>query len=714
QELFALDLKLKNLGAISTNSTSGASSQQGHGQGQAPGRRTGGNGNGPCGQAGLACSTQGRRKGTEDGPCYAVCTALGERLSRVPNYDTEWRQHLAELLDLPLWSIPLGSLEAEQAQHAQHNHAAAQNQQGTTCDQADGEGLEPSTTGGSTAAALTGGGSTANGLAGNATVLIAPEIRDIVLSPSTTGNTTNSVLRSPPLWRAPSMRHTSMTVAGTPPVLLDAHAHASTININAAGGGASDAPSHGQPPHNSQVGAPIRKNSLNFLVHVIQEFISLYGPTLVLLENLHDFDTWSWQLLVKAAELIPADCMILATTRPNELPAVGSSHHLHGKAALYQKVAMMYRHLLKLPAATRIVLERFNFAQTRSLMQVVSDVSYPDQYVLAVMEKTGGMPLYIEKVTEFLCQSQRPWLPDQGGEFSANVNKMIRNLNFQQVIIERMDRLKPGIHLTLKVASVMGQWVDLDILHKFYPITKSKEELRMHLQELERGNFLKATDAEGVWEFNMVERDIVYEVIPHYQRRRLHAKLAQELEKSLEEQHVATLTTIAYHWNQACMGHEVAEVECSLKAIEFWHRAAEAAYSGSSLMEALKLYQKAAQIAEVLAESMGGSITGTHHHHHHALIKGHDRHGGVGGGPSGHSVTGQHDGNSVDGRIDAADQSFTAVGSAFRGQLNWALISRLSRSQWEKSMASCCLGERRRPGEMESGRQHQRPLTGDI
>ncbi len=41
------------------------------------------------------------------------------------------------------------------------------------------------------------------------------------------------------------------------------------------------------------------------------------------------------------------------------------------------------------------------------------------------------------------------------------------------------------------------------------------------------GNFLKATDAEGVWEFNMVERDIVYEVIPHYQRRRLHAKLAQ-------------------------------------------------------------------------------------------------------------------------------------------------------------------------------------------
>jgi hypothetical protein len=37
-------------------------------------------------------------------------------------------------------------------------------------------------------------------------------------------------------------------------------------------------------------------------------------------------------------------------------------------------------------------------------------------------------------------------------------------------------------------------------------------ELGGHLRELERAAFLKPTDADGVWEFNMVERDIVYEV----------------------------------------------------------------------------------------------------------------------------------------------------------------------------------------------------------
>lgn len=45
-----------------------------------------------------------------------MCLRLHSHWCRVPNYDTEWRQHLAELLDLPLPTIPLGSLEAEMQQ----------------------------------------------------------------------------------------------------------------------------------------------------------------------------------------------------------------------------------------------------------------------------------------------------------------------------------------------------------------------------------------------------------------------------------------------------------------------------------------------------------------------------------------------------------------------------------------------------------------------
>ena len=55
----------------------------------------------------------------------------------------------------------------------------------------------------------------------------------------------------------------------------------------------------------------------------------------------------------------------------------------------------------------------------------------------------------------------------------------------------------------------------------------TRGEVRGYLQALEQAGFLKPTDTDGVWEFNMVERDVVYKVVPHYQRRRLHAQLAQ-------------------------------------------------------------------------------------------------------------------------------------------------------------------------------------------
>lgn len=71
-----------------------------------------------------------------------------------------------------------------------------------------------------------------------------------------------------------------------------------------------------------------------------------------------------------------------------------------------------------------------------------------------------------------------------------------------------------------------------------------------------------------------------------------------------------------------CVCHlQVTEVECALKAIEYWQRAAEAGYSGSSLMEALRLYQKAAQIAELLGDSITQSFqVGSGHTHAHTQV----------------------------------------------------------------------------------------------
>ena len=335
---------------------------------------------------------------------------------------------------------------------------------------------------------------------------------------------------------------------------------------------------------------------------------------------------------------------------------------------------------------------------------MVGEQEYSSDYVLAIMEKTGGMPLYIEMIVDFF--NQRPWAGGGGGQGGqggqGELADIVNMMNFQQVIIERMDRLKPRVQLCLKVASVMGQLVDLDILHKFYPINRAKAEVREYLGQLERCGFLKATDTDGVWEFNMVERDIVYKVVPHYQRRKLHAQLAQELERSLEEQHVGALTTIAYHWNQACASNETSEILCALKAVEYWHRAAGIAYDNSSLMEALRLFQKASEIAEILSEAgmdAGGEFDGGANREDANRYKMNRSASMAGMQPDGA-------GFGLDGPLfvmpseEAEGEGGVGVNGVKprtspthpQGHLDWALVSRLSRAQWEKSMASCCLG----------------------
>ncbi len=94
------------------------------------------------------------------------------------------------------------------------------------------------------------------------------------------------------------------------------------------------------------------------------------------------------------------------------------------------------------------------------------------------------------------------------------------------------------------------------------------------------------------------------------------------------------------------------------------------------------------QVAEILGESMGDDSTHGREIRESGEGAGDDDGGGNRG--EGEDPDGAGDDTGGEGR---EEQSFTAAGSTFKGQqLQWSLISRISRAQWEKSMASCCLG----------------------
>eukprot|EP00877_Chromochloris_zofingiensis_P000080 jgi/Chrzof1/10072/Cz04g26030.t1 len=218
---------------------------------------------------------------------------------------------------------------------------------------------------------------------------------------------------------------------------------------------------------------------------------------------------------------------------------------------------------------------------------------------------------------------------------AAALARLLRGLTIQQVLLERLDHLKPGLQLTLKVASVMGQQVELDFLAAVHPLQVPRSELHAQLVELQELGFLNPTASPDMWEFHTLDRDVVYDVLPYFQKRKLHRQLALTLEDAQERAaagdantsqaggsvldntyssfanesaegpepaNIPSMAAVAYHWSQACLGCEAADPGCAIRAMESWALMGEEAQLASSYAEALRAYQQAAAMAELLAQ----------------------------------------------------------------------------------------------------------------
>ncbi|GMH35277.1 hypothetical protein BSKO_03145 [Bryopsis sp. KO-2023] len=166
--------------------------------------------------------------------------------------------------------------------------------------------------------------------------------------------------------------------------------------------------------------------------------------------------------------------------------------------------------------------------------------------------------------------------------------------------MDQVDRLRPSTHLTLKVAAVVSTNITVGLLRDIYPSATTREALEEDLVELEQTGFIRQSVTNvNSWQFTtMVARDVVYGLIPSSQQQQLHAKLGEVLTGYGKK---VPTTAIAFHWSQSCLGDEVAEWRRAVMAMRWWERAANEAGEKWALAEAVRLYQKAADLASILA-----------------------------------------------------------------------------------------------------------------
>ena len=247
-------------------------------------------------------------------------------------------------------------------------------------------------------------------------------------------------------------------------------------------------------------------------------------PLLVVLEDLHDADYGTLEMLVHVARnLSGARLLILGTYRDVE---VDRAHPLSGVLAELRRAS----------AFGRVLLRGLTADEVRRMMSGIAGREVPWGLAEAVHRQTEGNPLFVQEVVRYLVEeglsTGSAW--DSTGQIAMSIPEGLRD-----VIGKRMARLSEGCNRVLAIAAVIGRDFRLDVLQDVAGI--SEEELYAAMEEAGGAAVIDERSSMGAGvSFRFAHaffRQTLYEETFAPRRIRLH----QQVGRSLEEIHSSRL-----------------------------------------------------------------------------------------------------------------------------------------------------------------------------
>jgi class 3 adenylate cyclase/tetratricopeptide (TPR) repeat protein len=285
-------------------------------------------------------------------------------------------------------------------------------------------------------------------------------------------------------------------------------------------------------------------------------------PLVIVIEDLHWADPSTLELIQLLAEQgATARMLLLYTARP-EFRAEGPlrAHH------------------------TQITLNRLSAHNVREMIaQVAARNALANETLDAVVERTSGVPLFVEELTRVVLESADTKLTDRAIPVTLHDSLMAR--------LDRLGSAKEA----LQIGSVIGSEFSYELLHAVHSL--SDEDLQRELRRLTDADLLyvRGLPPDATYQFkHALIRDAAYEALLKSRRRELHRLVAHTLEEQFLEVKEAHPEVLARHWSEA------GEPE---PAVAEWSKAARAAQARSAFQEALESSQHALEQLILLPES---------------------------------------------------------------------------------------------------------------
>ncbi len=315
-----------------------------------------------------------------------------------------------------------------------------------------------------------------------------------------------------------------------------------------------------------------RQKTLETLVAMLLEQAERQ-PVLFILEDLHWTDPTTLDWLTLLVEQVPTtSLLIVLTCRPAFQSPWGLRSHL-----------------------TPIALNRFTQGQIETMASGMTGAkSLPAEVVQHLVEKTDGVPLYVEEMLKAILEAGILQESDGRYTLTGPLASLAIPATLQDSLMARLDRLETA-KSTAQLGAVLGRQFSYEVLKTVSQLDDAT--LQRELDRLVEAELLyqRGLSAQATYIFkHALIQDTAYQTLLRRTRQEYHQRIAQALTEHFAETAETQPELLAHHYTEAGLRES---------AVAYWQRAGDLANTRSAHQEAIHHLENGLTVIEALPET---------------------------------------------------------------------------------------------------------------
>ena len=315
-----------------------------------------------------------------------------------------------------------------------------------------------------------------------------------------------------------------------------------------------------------------RQKTLETLVAILLERAE-HQPVLFIVEDLHWTDPSTLELLNLVIEQIPTAALCaLFTCRPHFQPA------WHHRSYM-----------------TEMTLHHLSHTQAAQIVTGVTDgKTFPLEVLQQILEKTDGVPLFVEEITKAILDSG--YLKETDGHYvlAGALSSLAIPATLQDSLMARLDRL-----VTAKGVAQIGATIGRQFA---YDLLQAVSQLDASTLQRELGRLVEAEiiyqrglppQASYLFKHALIQ-DAAYQSLLKSTRQQYHQRIGQVLESQFSATVDHQPELLAHHYTEAGLTE---------KAVHYWHTAGQRASERSAHLEAISHCTTGLELLKTLPET---------------------------------------------------------------------------------------------------------------